>query len=173
MNGTHLTLGLVGALAAGAVLSRRGSRSERSASQARSLLERFGRGKRLTFDELPREAQQALVWFSDGTDYYGDLALTRAHHDGARFALFDVPVEAMKAAVISAMPGGNESGGWDRYHHRYMQRVSPSLSQRRERWPVILDKEGWTDELLQDGWHRLHTYVSRGWKSIPVLAVFR
>ena len=171
MNGTSLTLGLVGALAVGAAL-RRGSRSERSDAQVRSLLERFGGSERLTFDELPREAQQALVWLSDGTDFYGDLALTRAFHDGARFALFDVPVEAMKAAVISAGISGDEWDDWDSYHHWYMQNASPSLSERRERWPVYLDLDRNAIELLLDGWHRLHTYVARGWESIPVLAVF-
>lgn len=77
-----------------------------------------------------------------------------------------IPTEDMIAAVMVDLVEG--FGDWGGYHNWYVaHREMPDHNLDKVLWPVILGS--WTDEVLEDGWHRFHHYVRSGVKCIPAL----
>jgi hypothetical protein len=55
------------------------------------------------------------------------------------------------------------------YHKWYMtERKGEFINHTSNKFPSILDGT-WTDELIQDGWHRFHVYVEKGLKKMPLV----
>jgi len=56
---------------------------------------------------------------------------------------------------------------WEAYHAWYRKNCGIPKHGTRSRWTCIMS--GMDDELLQDGWHRFHSYVSLGCRDIPII----
>ena len=156
-----------------------GKQISRPQLELAGLLERYWDGRALSYAELPHEAKQARIWLSDATEWFSDsAACAEAHscgpaHEGARFALFSVPMKEITAAIMrGGTEGGSETfaGGptWTGYHAWYTKGTGPDPAERPELWPVIANLD-YGYELLFDGWHRMHTYFMRGESFVPVL----
>jgi len=188
MRGDLLALGAVGALTlVGA--TQRGARARKRKITAAAVNEQlwntYGDGQLRRFDELPLTYQKALAFESLDFDWYGDLEATERRYEhglesqsdfgdlkgGVRFKAFRVPSDAMTSAIWS-IPGDLQANhdDWDSYHDWYLGTLrKQELKKRREDWPVILHDHPTYDELLWDGWHRLHTYLKLKRKDIPCL----
>ena len=143
------------------------------------LLALYWNGEVLPYSELPSEAKQALVLLSDAVAWYDDPDECAAFHQSFGFALFDVPMEEVTAAVMRPIPGALTLSErfltWEDYHAWYTQEAighgGLDPSERPELWPVIAYAQNGHSELIWDGWHRLHTYYMRGEEVVPFLVV--
>jgi hypothetical protein len=127
--------------------------------QARSVeLERRGETAIDEHDAIYRPAKvaftAALPFFVEN---YGDR----------RFGLVTVPAAALIAAHLQLHRDDDDfPGDFDAYHKWFMDHCGTE-DHGESVWPVILDSTG--DALLQDGWHRFHSYVERKLEQIPCL----
>ena len=108
MNGTHLTLGLVGALAAAGALSRRGSRSQIDdrAESLRNTIARFERLVEEEEDESERaDLLEALVGFREKLKRL--TPLTSAHRSEERAMGVEHAIESAEkfAQILRQEPG--------------------------------------------------------------------
>lgn len=56
---------------------------------------------------------------------------------------------------------------WESYHQWYLSSHDIPVYPEENRWPCIIsENEG---EVIQDGWHRFHSYVRSGHPKIPVV----
>ena len=145
----------------------------------RKLALRHWTGQVLSYRELPFEAKETLRLMSDCAPWGYDADECATFFTDAEFALFNVPMEEITAAVLEA-GFDDDWNTWDEYHAWYSGRTADGqypgrseqgheildLSLRPDLWPVNMSGG---DELLWDGWHRLHTYYARGEPFVPVL----
>ena len=121
----------------------------------------------LAFRDLPETSVLALLeWLGDGDDI-------RARLESASYMLTEVPVHVMKALVMSDSTLA-QFGDFELYHEWYLNEsdgddLMPVYDSGPDRWPVI--SAGRSDEPLDDGWHRMHAYITAGDATIPFLAV--
>jgi len=141
----------------------------------------YGDGRLHRFDELPLTHQKALAFESPEHPWYGDLKETERRYEhgfedysgkGVRFKVFRVPSSVMTSAIWNTsdeIQDGHDS--WKDYHDWYVrdQLRGKEGKIRTEDWPVLLHDYPTYDELIWDGWHRLHTYVKLKRKDIPCL----
>jgi len=127
--------------------------------QARSL-EAIGRGES-TLDEhdaIYRPAKQAFITA---------LPFFIKKYGERKFGLVTVPTVALIAAHLQLHRDDDDfPGDFDAYHKWFMDHCGTE-DHGVSVWPVILDSTG--DALLQDGWHRFHSYVERKLEQIPCL----
>jgi hypothetical protein len=84
-----------------------------------------------------------------------------------KFGLVTVPAAALVVAYLQFHRDDDDfPGDFDGYHEWFMDHCGTE-DHGDSVWPVILDSTG--DALLQDGWHRLHSYVERKLEQIPCL----
>lgn len=129
-------------------------------------------------DDLPDDAKKAVhAYMLDGLDSDGfeDEHEMEEHKRNFHYHLEHVPTETLKQKIMASDTGEGHRD-WDDYHKWY---VNPSYSQEKdrnglprfrkhtERWPVIADDHH--GGVIDDGWHRLHSYIAQGDKTIPVL----
>lgn len=95
-------------------------------------------------------------------------------HWQSRMVEATMPVEHLKRKVMKD-PDIHESFGndFDAYHKWYMEHGSVPM--HKERWPIVLQHPDLESSLgpIEDGWHRFHSYVAQGDKTIPVLKFIR
>jgi hypothetical protein len=153
---------------------------------------------RTRFSDLPKTHQLAIVRYmaiegevwpppapdislvaalSDYTDQFGFLA----------FGVVTIPMGILKRAVVQASDFDFRQAfgtNFAAYHRWYMKDIIAVEPRRHRRgpprrthavWPVILNPISYAkrgNELLQDGWHRLHHYVDWGLKAVPAIAFY-
>jgi hypothetical protein len=83
------------------------------------------------------------------------------------FGLVTVPTAALIVAHLQFHRDDDDfPGDFNGYHEWFLDHCGTE-DHGDSVWPVILDSTG--DALLQDGWHRFHSYVERKLEHIPCL----
>lgn len=88
-----------------------------------------------------------------------------------KFGMLEVPMKDFCAVVQSKNIIEEDWDSFKEYHKWYMGRCLWKNSNKHysEIWPSILDGDSDDWEVLQDGWHRFHTYVEQGKKTMPLI----
>ncbi len=144
------------------------------------LVERYG-GKVMPYRDLPVPAQLANAWYMavDGEAWQVPLGFSERpfelalpwfvrKYGATRIGYVEIPIKALTDAILEDEEL-RERGVKDfyDYHEWFISQVDLPDHPRKGRYPVILS--GFEEETLQDGWHRLHDYYSKGAKVIPAL----
>ncbi len=127
--------------------------------QAKSL-EAISKGKSAIgeHDAIYRPAKEAFI---------AALPFFIKKYGERKFGLVTVPTAALIAAQMQLHRDDDDfPGDFDSYHKWFMDHCGTE-DHGDSVWPVILDSTG--DALLQDGWHRFHSYVERKLEHIPCL----
>jgi hypothetical protein len=127
--------------------------------QARSL-EAIGRGETAIdeHDAIYRPAREAFM---------AALPFFLKKYGERKFGLVTVPIAALIVAHLQLYRDDDDfPGDFDSYHKWFLVHCGTE-DHGVSVWPVILDSTG--DALLQDGWHRFHSYVERKLEQIPCL----
>lgn len=88
-----------------------------------------------------------------------------------KFGMVTIPVGAIKEAYLARHNVyQNEDERFpfetfDELHQWYLKHCGIPKHPRRNRWPSILSCQD--DELLEDGYHRFHSYIEHGYRTIP------
>lgn len=142
------------------------------------------KGTTMAFKDLPVEAKKALIFYmaSDGeawSEAIGDNPLktdddwddaireaTYAYGD-ISYIYYDMPVDTFKDLVMqtpSDFAGCFDS--FEQYHEWYISGTKIPEHPEAARWPAL----AWDDEEgLIDGWHRTHSYIKAGHKTLPFI----
>lgn len=128
---------------------------------------RHAAGEYREFDDLDDDSKKSLMTF-----YKSESGLTwdaaRSPEDiagGYQYRLEHVPTEELKRRILPTLEDHYDS--WDDYAKNY----TSGLPKHTERWPVLRFEHplGYHAEYLEDGYHRLHSYIDAGDETIPVL----
>lgn len=129
---------------------------------------RTGPGHWVGFDDLSPAAQDAIRFW---TDVHDPAAIVEA----ARTLEWQEELVPLADVLAQAMASGDHAvdfnGDWEAYHAWYLS-GGDVPDHGTSRWPVIENSErgrAINGEYLDDGWHRLHSYVRAGDTHIPVL----
>ena len=149
--------------------------------------------QRLLFTELPPSAQKAIVWrwaiecenplgekiehlLADAPEQPFDLsedvwlkinAIGGKHFGSAKFIYFELPTETVKNVVLTQHNDiKDDYTNWAEYKESYGTKDVP-LHSMVNRLPCLAPIGD--DEIFEDGWHRLHSYINQGHTTIPVL----
>ena len=136
------------------------------------------------FRSLPLSHQLAIAWYMaiDGQAWDCFIDENIRDEEEAKAALMaaipnyaikygdtlwgtaDLPVDRVITAVMADEDISSSFHGWDDYAVWYgdVPEHGPA-----NRWPVILSSSD--DATLQDGWHRLHSYIRAGHLDIPAV----
>jgi len=123
-------------------------------------------GEWVEYDDLPSAAQSSLR-------HQDHTPAGAGPGPGVRDALWQlesVPAAEMKRRVMSADPDLAAHGGTFEAYHQWYLDAGPVTDHGASRWPVIEHDPGAVSEgYLDDGWHRLHSYIRAGDDHIPLL----
>lgn len=123
---------------------------------------------RVTLGQLAPEASHAIVQWRYEADLMPSLSESLTIFKSIPANWYEVPVvEFAKAVMLNAEITANHKS-FDDYHQWYIDQGDVPTYPLEKRWPCILSSSN--DEVLHDGWHRLHAYVRAGHTTIPVLA---
>lgn len=135
--------------------------------------------RKYAFKDLPSEAKKAVVIYMWGAradvkevenqERLPFAAIVKEFEDvngGVPFEIYKVPVSVV---AKKAMEEANERDGagfenLDEWHENYIG--SEELPNHKKVWPLLGGDE---EEVIQDGWHRLHLYYENGVRIVPVL----
>lgn len=87
-------------------------------------------------------------------------------------AYVEVPADEVKSVFDARLDStqGSHDGTWDSYHRWYLSLGDVPEYAQEDRWPVL----SWADdEVFEDGWHRLHSYMRSNHPNIPVYSFDR
>ena len=120
-----------------------------------------------TLGNLPHEATCATL--EDGSQCADMPPLDEALRifSDVRATLVLVPVRDIAKAIMEIPELAADHGSFDAYHRWYMQIGDMPTYGRDRRWPCIASSD--PDELIWDGWHRMHAYIAAGDDTVPVL----
>lgn len=82
-----------------------------------------------------------------------------------KFGVVEIPTEVVIREIIKNL-GNNRSESVDGFKKHCSETPFLPHYPSKNRWPCILADD---DEVLQDGWHRFHSYVRAGHKTIPCI----
>lgn len=130
----------------------------------------------MTYDQLPEVSQLAMIaWYLQGTtlDWEGAVEAAKCHD----YRLSEIPtedfIERMMTYTESSPPEIDRFTSFDEYHKDYVAREAgrgtpvPNYP-ATNRWPVLIPA---SDYLIEDGFHRFHSYVESGHTTIPVIEI--
>jgi len=90
-----------------------------------------------------------------------------------RCSFVELPAADVAKVIFGSMvpeerPDANgDWKSWADYHAWYCSQSNIPRHGRENRWPSLVWTE--TDEVLMDGWHRLHSYFRAGHATIPLV----
>ncbi len=135
--------------------------------------------KKFAFKNLPPEAKKAVVVYmfgaradvkevedEDGRSFSSIVKEFEKYNKNAPFEIVIIPTEvlAQKAIDEANVRDGANFKSPKEWHDHYVK--YEELPQHKKIWPLLGGDE---DEVIQDGWHRLHLYYENGVKNIPVV----
>lgn len=97
----------------------------------------------------------------------GALPQYVGRYGDCQFGVVALPVGDVLRSVMQDEEIRDAFSDWAHYHAWYLGCGDVPEHGPTDRWPVILS--GYDDETLQDGWHRLHSYVRAGHSDIPAV----
>ena len=163
----------------------------------KSLQRRFG--KTMPFSKLSLEAKLAMIWYMaiDGEawttpDVEGDFKYTAAigspsgnkayqkfiaknmdwfdkKYGHLVFGLAMVPREEFEKSLLANFrknPDMNHLHSMESFIKEYRE-GGPTVNHKNFSWPVIFSN--YPEELIQDGWHRMHCYLNKQIATIPCI----
>jgi hypothetical protein len=83
------------------------------------------------------------------------------------FGVALLPSERVREAIMQDLERARDFPNWEAYHAWYSSSCVLPKHGTANRWPVVLSD--FEDEILQDGWHRVHSYLKRGDDTIPAV----
>jgi len=99
-----------------------------------------------------------------------------------KFGMMEIPSMELMTIIFERDKEADQAESYDAFpfenfqaYHKWYVNTAGGLSKvtdqhYNEKWPVILGSTIDKDyEVLQDGWHRFHTYIRRKEKTIPVM----
>jgi hypothetical protein len=149
----------------------------------KKLIEKYG-GERILYRDLPKSAQLAIAHYMaiDGEawplpeirKYPLNITSWLPKHlsyfvenwGDKPFGYVELPMEEVMADVMRNPEIKADFSDWEAYHDWYSVGPMPKHTSK-DPWPVILSD--YSDETLQDGWHRLHRYYDLGMETIPAV----
>jgi hypothetical protein len=162
---------------------------------AQALIRRF-KGQVMPFAQLPQEAQLSMAHYMalDGEAWHpspqfedkayrhpsnrgwftrhlkADLPHYIAKYGKERFGLVQIPMAKLTEAVWLSSPSDlqKDFAGFDEYHEWYVSN-NDTPEHNGSRWPVILASDQDEEAVLQDGWHRFHSYYRDHARIVPAL----
>ena len=137
--------------------------------RVQNFLRRHEARRQLRYPELPRRARAAIRQYVGEEE--GAVAMLRQLR-ARKFGVVTVPTIALIKLIWDFRDAPNEKLSMEHpafieYCHWYRE-GSGVVDHGTSRWAVILDVRA--GDVLQDGWHRFHSYVARGHPT--VLATF-
>lgn len=90
---------------------------------------------------------------------------TQEHYNDRVFYYLEVPTSEVKSLILENLDDGDYND-WDEYVSYYGVDDIPDHS-NENRWPC-LSLSG-DDEVFEDGWHRMHSYINNKHETIPVI----
>lgn len=142
----------------------------------------------LPFAKLPEAHQLAMAWYMavNGEAWSGvELPDMMADQEGfmpafkalipqfvekygtTPFGMTTVNADQIKRAVMTNPDIAADFKNFAEYHEWYLSHNDTPSHSDHNQWPVILGSDD--DEVLQDGWHRLHSYLRSGLTEIPMI----
>lgn len=88
-------------------------------------------------------------------------------HGDSKWGVAYLSADRIKSAILSDPDIASEFSTWEDYSRWYMAAGDVELHANTDRWPSILANDG--DETLQDGNHRLHSYLHLGHADVPLV----
>jgi hypothetical protein len=133
-------------------------------------------GKILSYKNLPLEAQLAIYQYmaveGSAWNYFGNpskesISQAVAEYGDIKFGYKIVPMKDLINEIMTRKESDiyEDFSTFDEYHQWYTGGVTPPKESTI--WPVILSSNIF--EVLEDGWHRFHSYYAQGLKEIPVI----
>lgn len=121
------------------------------------------------FESLPPHFQESIREYT--LEGIPDEEEFRQHMAKYGFLIGEVPTEVLIREIERVQGGRGEiDPDFEKYHQWYIdERAGPMPDHGpKNRWPVTLSQY-YEEEVLEDGWHRLHDYYRKGHKTIPVM----
>lgn len=144
------------------------------------------------FKDLKRASKMALVQYMivDGDawkkaippddDYPSDMSIEEIrkelmpgvieHYGHELFVETTISISLLKAWIMeNHLDLKKDFKTFDEYHAWYLT-IGHTPNHGTSRWPCILDqgnRRTYDCEVFQDGWHRFHSYVKKGYRKIP------
>jgi hypothetical protein len=84
-----------------------------------------------------------------------------------RIGIVQIPIQVMMLRVMMDPPRLRSFKTFEEYH-AFFKKKEP-VPRHSKRWSIILSGQEWANEAIIDGWHRFHSYVRSGFKSVPAL----
>ena len=131
------------------------------------LQELFDNAPTSTLGDLPPESTFATVQYCIDGDDMPELSHALAVFKDVPAVLLEIPVAVIKAATMALADMAGSFSDFEDYHRWYMSTSDMPTYGADHRWPCIASLL--EDELVQDGNHRLHSYIEAGHTTIPVL----
>ena len=97
------------------------------------------------------------------------LPFYRKHHGKERFGYVVIPTVDLIANAMRNPDLLKRFPDFPKYHRWFFTGKHRTSVQVENPWPVVLDTEPGTEEILEDGYHRFHRYYSQGVEQIPAL----
>lgn len=116
---------------------------------------------------LPAEATFATVQYCIECDVMPEMLQAVEVFKTVPAKLLEIPLDAVKAAFMASPEIAGAFSTFDEYHRWYLGGGGVPAYGAANRWPCIASCM--EDEVVQDGNHRLHSYIAAGHTTIPVL----
>ncbi len=116
---------------------------------------------------LPESANESsYAQELSAAQWNGILKLVKAFYKdkGSLFTYFEAPTEVVKDVLLKNISDFDCYTFWEEYSNDY---GSVPMHQQKDRFPCLAPLGD--EEILEDGWHRLHSYINQGHLTIPIL----
>lgn len=115
------------------------------------------------FSHLRRESKNSILQYMAE----GEVEDVDQHLSRFDFVERREPLEQVAEGVMQGDDVKDIAPDFEGYHRWYADRGD--LPQHTERWPSIRSNQPEWDGYFEDGWHRFHSYVAQGDKTIPTV----
>jgi len=120
-----------------------------------------------TLGDFPPEASYATVAFCINSEEMPSMEAALDVFKDVPAKLIEVPVETVIKALMLFSEVSEEFGSFEKYHAWYLTNSHVPNHSPNNRWPCIASDDKY--EFILDGWHRMHSYIRNGHKTIPIL----
>lgn len=128
----------------------------------------FETAQALSFADIaPQALLAAMQCCEDRGDYLPSREQAMDVFKDVPVKWIDVPTCVLADVTMSMGEFSENFASFAAYHAWYIARGDMPTYPRDNRWPSIASNT--PDEVLHDGWHRMHAYVRDGHECIPVI----
>ena len=115
--------------------------------------------KELNFDQLDKNYKSAIKKYS--------YNLSEEELNNYHYLVGGISINKVKRLIMKNHPDEflKDFSNFDKYHHWYISHEDTPFYE--DIWPIIIATGCVSNEIIEDGWHRFHSYIRSGIKSIP------